>query len=304
MTNTEYETGVSLIHYISILIKKSIKAAENKRNKSGKSSDGPGSTGASTMGVVARSLRKVHRKLQEMEQSNISNRNKYPHLKFEELPDPYSQPEKIIKKSQVAILYLKGYESLPSSTIVSILLESLFNHRSGGNTVIPPFFTVLEEAQNFIPSKSEGQDGYPSVSTIKKIATEGRKFGTGLMLVSQRPYRLDETVCAQMNSYIILRLKNERDQRFVKNTMENWDNEEAKQLPSFANGQGIVSGQITNIPLTVQIKFDDDLTNEDIGDENFISDVQNWKESSSIKKKREFSKNFEEVFDVDKRKPD
>ena len=41
------------------------------------------------------------------------------------------------------------------------------------------------------------------------------------MLVSQRPYRLDETVCAQMNSYIILRLKNERDQRFVKNTKQN-----------------------------------------------------------------------------------
>ena len=55
--------------------------------------------------------------------------------------------------------------------------------------------------------------------------------------------------------------------------MENWDNEEAKQLPNFANGQGIVSGQITNIPLTVQIKFDDDLTNDDIGDEDFINDV-------------------------------
>ena len=45
-----------------------------------------------------------------MEQSNTSNRNKYPHLKFEELPDPYSQPEKIVQKSQVSILYLKGYE--------------------------------------------------------------------------------------------------------------------------------------------------------------------------------------------------
>tara|TARA_B100001057_G_scaffold349609_1_gene351056 strand:- start:1459 stop:3237 length:1779 start_codon:yes stop_codon:yes gene_type:complete len=303
LTKTDYETGTSLIQYISILIQKSNKAAENKRNKSTKSSDGPGNTGASTMGVVSRSLRKVYAKLNEMEQSNTSNRNKYPHLKFEELPDPYSQPEKIIQKSQVSILYLKGYESLPSSTIVSILLESLFNHRSAGNRTIPPFFTVLEEAQNFIPSKSEGQDGYPSVSTIKKIATEGRKFGTGLMLVSQRPYRLDETVCAQMNSYIILRLKNERDQRFVKNTMENWDNEEAKQLPNFANGQGIVSGQITNLPLTVQIKFDDDLTNEDIGDENFIADVQNWKETPENKKKREFSKDFDEVFDVDKRKP-
>ena len=303
LTNIEYETGVSLIQYISILIQRANTAAENKRNKTNKNSSGMSNTGASTMGVVSRSLRKVFRKLEEMDQSNISNRNKYPHLKFEELPDPYSQPEKIIKKSQVSILYLKGYESLPSSTIVSILLESLFNHRSAGGKVIPPFFTVLEEAQNFIPSKSEGQEGYPSVSTIKKIATEGRKFGTGLMLVSQRPYRLDETVCAQMNSYIILRLKNERDQRFVKNTMENWDNEEAKQLPNFANGQGIVSGQITNIPLTVQIKFDDDLTNEDIGDENFISDVINWKDSDVTKKKREFSKKFDKVFDADKRKP-
>ena len=142
----------------------------------------------------------------------------------------------------------------------------------------------MEEAQNFIPSRSEGQEGYPSVATIKKIATEGRKFGSGLMLVSQRPYRLDETVCAQMNSYIILRLKNERDQRFVKNTMENWDNEESKQLPNFANGQGIVSGQITSLPLTVQIKFDDDLTNDDIGDEDFISDVEKWNDSEMTKK--------------------
>ena len=60
---------------------------------------------------------------------------------------------------------------------------------------------------------------------------------------------------------------------------------------------------VTNIPLTVQIKFDEDLTNEDIGDENFISDVQNWKESSISKKKKEFSKNFEKVFDADQRKP-
>ena len=86
-------------------------------------------------------------------ENDYEDQDKYPHLKFEELPDPYSQPEKIIQKSQVSILYLKGYESLPSSTIVSILLESLFNHRSAGNRTIPPFFTVLEEAQNFIPSK-------------------------------------------------------------------------------------------------------------------------------------------------------
>ena len=303
LDNIAYESGQSLINYINILIQRANTAAANKRNKSTSGLNGISNTGATTMSVVARSLRVVESKLKKMEKDNRENMEKFPHLKFEELPDSYSQPENIVAKSQVSILYLKGYESLPSSTIVSILLENLFNHRSAGNKTIPPFFTIVEEAQNFIPSRSEGQDGYPSVETIKKISTEGRKFGVGLMIVTQRPYKLDETVCSQMNSYIILRLKNERDQRFVKNTMENWDDEEAKQLPNFANGQGIVSGQITNLPLTVKIKFDADLVNSDLGDENFISDVQNWKDSEKTKKKREFSKKFEKIFKSDERRP-
>ena len=303
LDNIAYESGQNLTNYINVLIQRANTAAANKRNRSTSGLNGISNTGATTMGVVARSLRVVESKLKRMEKDNKENMNKFPHLKFEELPDSYSQPENIVAKSQVSILYLKGYESLPSSTIVSILLENLFNHRSAGNKTIPPFFTIVEEAQNFIPSRSEGQDGYPSVETIKKISTEGRKFGVGLMIVTQRPYKIDETVCSQMNSYIILRLKNERDQRFVKNTMENWDDEQAKQLPNFANGQGIVSGQITNLPLTVKIKFDADLINSDLGDENFISDVQNWKDSEKTKKKREFSKNFEKVFKSDQRRP-
>ncbi len=303
LDNIPYESGQNLMDYINVLIDRANTAAANKRNKSSAGMNGIGNTGATTMGVVARSLRVVQSKLKKMEKDNKENMEKFPHLKFEELPDSYSQPENIISKSQVSILYLKGYESLPSSTIVSILLENLFNHRSAGNKTIPPFFTIVEEAQNFIPSRAEGQDGYPSVETIKKISTEGRKFGVGLMIVTQRPYKLDETVCSQMNSYIILRLKNERDQRFVKNTMENWDDEVARQLPNFANGQGIVSGQITNLPLTVKIKFDADLVNSDLGDENFINDVQNWKDTEITKKKKSFYKNFDKIFKSDQRRP-
>ena len=83
--------------------------------------------------------------------------------------------------------------------------------------------------------------------------------------------------------------------------MENWDNEEAKQLPNFANGQGIVSGQITNIPLTVQIKFDDDLTNDDIGDEDFINDVKNWKDNYVTKSKKILANQFDKIFKSDQR---
>ena len=60
---------------------------------------------------------------------------------------------------------------------VQSYLYCLFNHREK----LSRHSLQLEEAQNFIPSKSEGQEGYPSVSTIMKIATEGRKFGTGLI---------------------------------------------------------------------------------------------------------------------------
>ena len=85
--------------------------------------------------------------------------------------------------------------------------------------------------------------------------------------------------------------------------MENWDNEESKQLPNFANGQGIVSGQITSLPLTVQIKFDDDLTNDDIGDEDFISDVEKWNDSEMTKKRQEYANNLDKVYENDQRIP-
>ena len=75
-------------------------------------------------------------------------------LKFVELADPATEPEKIISKGQLSILYLKGYETLPASAIVSILLENLFKHRQEVNEEIPPFLTVIEEAHNFIPSRS------------------------------------------------------------------------------------------------------------------------------------------------------
>ena len=99
-------------------------------------------------------------------------------------------------------LYLAGYDHLNQSAIVSIVLEALFAHRSTLQNVIPPFQAVIEEAHNFIPSRQEGTDETPSLTTIRKVITEGRKFGTGLVLISQRPSRLDETTLAQCNSFL------------------------------------------------------------------------------------------------------
>ena len=82
LTNIDYESGTSLLHYINTLIQRANAAAANKRSKSSSGQNGPSHTGASTMGVVSRSLRKVERKLKDMERDNKSNMEKFPHLKL------------------------------------------------------------------------------------------------------------------------------------------------------------------------------------------------------------------------------
>jgi DNA helicase HerA-like ATPase len=230
-----------------------------------------------TMGAVKRSLRLVLERLEQMERTNERMRQRLPQLDFEELPDPEGRPEAIIKPDHVSILYLSGYDHLTQSTIVSIVMESLFRHRSELSNRVAPFLAVIEEAHNFIPSAREGTEETPSLPTLRKAITEGRKFGTGLLLITQRPSRVDETILAQCNSFLVLRLVNPKDQSYVKSVMENLSDSDARLLPGFGPGQGLVSGQAVRFPLLVRIKMDDDLQSTAVGDENFFEQAEQWK---------------------------
>lgn len=231
----------------------------------------------SSMQVVLRNLRNVHKALASMETNNERLRSRFPEFKFDEMPDPKRDPEGIVAPGRVAIFYLAGYDHLAQSTIVSLVLESLFAHRATLTDDIPPFQAVVEEAHNFIPSRSEGTEDTPSLATIRKVITEGRKFGTGLILISQRPARLDETTLAQCNSFLVLRLVNPKDKNFVRSVMENLSEADANILQSFGPGQGLVSGQAVRFPLLVKVKFDDDLISKAIGDEDFLDALNRWR---------------------------
>ncbi len=161
--------------------------------------------------------------------------------------------------------------------------------------------TIVEEAHNFIPSRSEGTDETPSLPTIRKMITEGRKFGTGLVLISQRPSRLDETTLAQCNSFLVLRLVNPADQRYVRQVMENLSEADARLLPTFGEGQGIVSGQAVRFPLLVQVKFDEELVSESVGDENFIARAKEWEASPEVVAKERTSKNLKLLKELNER---
>lgn len=234
-----------------------------------------------TIPAVKRGLRMVRGYIDAMERSNerLRRQRGLRDFPFEAMPDPLTQPGGFVAPKQATILYLGGYDHLTQSTIVAVVLRQLFDHRASMSNEIPPFFTVIEEAHNFIPSHGEGQAETPSVDVIRKLITEGRKFGTGLLLVSQRPSRLDETTLSQCNTFLIFRLVNPRDQSFVEKVMENLSKDDSRLLPGFGPGQGIISGQGVRFPLIIQVDHDKDLETSAIGDENFIEAAAEWANS-------------------------
>lgn len=251
-----------------------------------------------TIPVVQRGLRFVRTQMEAMELSNKRLRDTLPDFPFEPMPDPKTQPEYFIEPGLASIIYLGGYDHLTQSTIVSIILKNLFDERASMRNKIPPLLTIIEEAHNFIPSKGEGQAETPSVEIIRKVITEGRKFGVGLLLISQRPSRLDETTLSQCNTFLVFRLVNPKDQSFVEKVMENLTKADSKLLPGFGPGQGIVSGQAVRFPLVIQTGFDRELISNAIGDENFVDAVQKWSSSPHaeiIRKSKEMEKELDEA---------
>lgn len=267
--------GESALTYIERLLRQ----AGNDMSGQNSPRGAPQGNWRPTVGAIMRSLRIVQDKLSRMKRTSEQMRKspKLADLNFEALPNPFGQPDEIIKPNQVSILYLGGYDHITQCSIAAITLETLFDCRADLSGRIAPFLTVLEEAHTFIPSAREGTEDAVSLPVIRRIITEGRKFGTGLILISQRPSRLDETIISQCNSFLILRLVNPRDQTFVRSIMENLTESDARLIPGFGPGQGILSGQVVRFPLPIRVQMDKDLLNAEIGDENFFDQASAWK---------------------------
>jgi DNA helicase HerA-like ATPase len=253
-----------------------------------------------TVPAVKRALRIVQGHLQAMQETNnrLRKQPKLSEFPFEPLPDPITQAHEIVRPGQASIIYLGGYDHLTQSTMVSLVLKHLFEKRASLSDQIPPLLCVIEEAHNFVPSTGEGQSNTPSVEIIRKVITEGRKFGVGLLLISQRPSRLDETTLSQCNTYMIFRLVNPRDQSFVERVMENLSRADSRLLPGFGPGQGIISGQGVRFPLLIQVDPDKDLELTGLADENFIEAAAKWsssKQAEAAERSSDFAKQLDNV---------
>lgn len=118
-----------------------------------------------------------------------------------------------------------------------------------------PVMLVLEEAHRFIPSRLDSTSGASrSAAIFERIAKEGRKFGLSLLLASQRPSELSETVVAQCGTVIAHRLTHEADQRLLCNATAMSSRALLDQLPSLAQQHALVTGVSTGVPVAVRVR--------------------------------------------------
>jgi len=155
--------------------------------------------------------------------------------------------------SPVSILDLSAIPSNIMQTISGCILKITYDALYWGqNTLVggkkQPLFVVLDEAHAYLKA---GEDSISS-RTVQAVAKEGRKYGVGMLLVTQRPSELDETVLSQCGSIIALRMTNTRDKGHVSAAMQDELREMAEVLSSLRTGEAIVSGEAVRIPSRVK----------------------------------------------------
>ena len=149
----------------------------------------------------------------------------------------------------ITILDLSGIPSeimsSISGTLLKIIYDGLFwgvNTKVGGKN--QPLLIVLEEAHSYLKA------GEHSISsrTVQMIAKEGRKYGVGLLLVTQRPSELDETVLSQCGTIIALRMNNSKDRGHIRSAVQDELQSMVDLLPSLRTGEALISGEAVKIP--------------------------------------------------------
>ena len=142
------------------------------------------------------------------------------------------------------------------SVISRIIFEALQRYRRKNNKLLPTVL-VMEEAHNFVSRYNpDSEDLSPSrlcSQTFEKIAKEGRKFGLGLMLSSQRPSELSPTVLSQCNTFLLYRLVNDRDQELVKKFVPDNLGSILNELPVLPTKKAILLGWAAPIPILVDM---------------------------------------------------
>ncbi len=156
----------------------------------------------------------------------------------------------LVKPKQCMILNLKGIAPDVQEVAVTRLIGMLWEARKRGE--VPPFILVCEEAHNFCPERGVGNA--ISGPIIRTVASEGRKFGMGLVIVSQRPAKIDKNVLSQCNTQLVLKVTNPNDLKAIVSSVEGITSKTSDEVQRLPIGTALIAGGGLTQPVFVRIR--------------------------------------------------
>lgn len=167
------------------------------------------------------------------------------HLSLSELLEP----------GQCTVLQLDTMNLRDQQMIVSVLFRKINQervaHEKGRESELEfPVFGLLEEGHRFAPADGDAR----SLPVLSTILSEGRKFGVGIGIISQRPSKIDDDVLSQCKTQIIMQIQNPLDQDAVKKGVEDVGEDLLSELPGLTPGQAIIAGDSVNTPFLARIR--------------------------------------------------
>lgn len=175
----------------------------------------------------------------------------------------------------IRIVDISGLPNEVAGPLTALISRLLFQYKlwqTREEREKDPVLFICEEAHRYVPNHGEAQ--YKEAQeAIRRIAKEGRKYGLGLGLISQRPSDVESTVLSQCNSWIVLRLSNSSDQEHVSKFLPDSLNGLTKMLSALTRREAIFVGEAAALPSRIRIR---ELSPEQLPDSNDIKFAQGW----------------------------
>jgi hypothetical protein len=158
-------------------------------------------------------------------------------------------------EKDLRIIDISGLPNEVAGPLAAMLARLLFQYKlyqTRGERKRDPILLVCEEAHRYVPDRGEAEYA-AAQSAIRRIAREGRKYGIGLMLVSQRPADIESTVISQCGTWLVLRLTNAADQQHVARFLPDGLSGMTRVLPALGQQEAIFVGEGAALPARVRI---------------------------------------------------
>ena len=208
--------------------------------------------------------------------------------RFSDILDPdCGDPVDLIKEGRVNVLSVAELSERQANAGLAYYLQELLQHRKesvwekkgkkaskNDQRFLAPIFVIIEEAHVFIPKGEHTDTKY----WASKVAREGRKFGIGLGIVSQRPRNIDPNVLSQMGSLAIMKIVQDDDQQQIASAAESLSKDLLAQLPSLNIGDAVLVGQWVNLPSIVHV---DEIKSKKTGSD--LDAVSEWSQKEKFK---------------------